>query len=125
MRLRCKPGDLALVIYDTPPCRVNIGRTVRVFGPLNVTRKNGACWLIQPTDGRKWAVEPPNGRVEMRDPPLHMVEHADHHLLPIRPPRKSRRKKTQQPLIQQGDGLKNQVQVGARTAQAVECHAAT
>jgi len=37
MKLRCKSGDLALVIHDEEICHQNIGKLVRVAGPWATT----------------------------------------------------------------------------------------
>lgn len=33
MKLRCKPGDLALILHDTPECAGNIGRMWVMLSP--------------------------------------------------------------------------------------------
>lgn len=88
--LRCKAGDLALVIHDEPGCQMNIGRAVVVSGPVEIHPKYGPSWLIQPTQQGVWAVTRQGG-VNMDTPPLHRVEHPDKWLLPLRPPRPERR----------------------------------
>ena len=51
--LRCRPGDLAVIVQDEPECQANIGQIVRVikeyeeFGP-----EWGFHWLIQPLSKR-------------------------------------------------------------------------
>jgi hypothetical protein len=85
MRLRCKPGDLALVIRDDVGYEANLGRFVRVGGPLETDRRGMKTWLIQPVDAREWAVGPPGAvptymTVRFGD----LVEHPDQWLLPIR-----------------------------------------
>jgi hypothetical protein len=55
--LRCRPGDLAVIVQDEPECQTNIGQIVRViqesdeFGP-----EWGFQWLIQPLSKRPSAV---------------------------------------------------------------------
>lgn len=88
--LRCKAGDLALVIHDEPGCQMNIGRAVVVSGPVEIHPQYGPSWLIQPTQQGVWAVTRQGG-VNMDTPPLHRVEHPDKWLLPLRPPRPERR----------------------------------
>jgi hypothetical protein len=34
--LRCKEGDLAVVICDETGCKINVGRMVTVSGPVKV-----------------------------------------------------------------------------------------
>lgn len=80
MSLRCKAGDLALVLYEEPGCEPNIGRLVEVRGRVTVnTRLKLPCWLILPVGAdRLWYVPfvdgPPhiefvtrNSRVELPD----------------------------------------------------------
>lgn len=85
MKLRCRPGDLAIVIRDDVGHEANLGRIVRVSGPVETNRRGMRTWLIKPVDAREWAVGPP-GAV-----PTYMavrfsdgVEHPDQWLLPIR-----------------------------------------
>jgi len=83
--LRCKEGDLAVVIREEPGCEVNVGRTVTVSGPVKIHEQFGPTWLIQPTQREQWAVAG-IGCVTLRTPPLRMVEHPDKWLMPLRPP---------------------------------------
>lgn len=86
MQLRCKAGDLALVVFDTPPCASNVGRAVVVRGPVRIAVGRGPTWLVQPVTADPWAVERMStGLVEFYVPPLDDVEHPDAWLLPIRP----------------------------------------
>lgn len=82
MKLRCKDGDVAIVIDDAPGCVRNVGRMVRVSGPVNVHSIFGPCWLIQPLSMDPWAVQCALG-VLYDPPPLDRVEHPDHWLLPL------------------------------------------
>ena len=88
MSLRCKAGDLALVVYDEPGCESNIGRAVEVRGPVAINPRIGLqCWLIRPIgSSRRWRV--------VRDPApastetvswMNRIEHPDAWLLPIPP----------------------------------------
>ena len=45
--MNCKPGDLAMIICDEESCTMNIGRIVRVHGPLALI-ENYQCWPIVP-----------------------------------------------------------------------------
>jgi hypothetical protein len=83
--LRCKEGDLALVIHDEPGCRMNVGRVVVVRGPVVSRPPYGPTWLIQPVQPEAWAVAH-RGGVHIEMPPLSGVEHPDAWLLPLRPP---------------------------------------
>ena len=50
--LRCRPGDLAIVVREEPGCEGNLGRIVEVDGPLAVDPELGLpCWLIRPVSG--------------------------------------------------------------------------
>lgn len=58
MKLRCKEGDLAIVMYDTPPCAANIGRIVEVRGPIEINLNFGLpCWLIKPVRPEPFLME--------------------------------------------------------------------
>ena len=47
--LKCKDGDLAVVINDTIDCRQNLGRIVRLRGPVRVLKPSGMLgWRIKP-----------------------------------------------------------------------------
>jgi hypothetical protein len=84
MKLRCKPGDLAIVIHDTPPCAANIGRIVMVRGPLKVNRTlRLPCWLIKPVRPVPYLVEIGNTLNEQIVNWSSRVEHPDAWLLPI------------------------------------------
>ncbi len=86
MELRCKEGDLAIVVFDTPECAKNVGRAVVVSGPVRVDAARGPTWLIQPVGPDTWAVERVGtGRVEFHVLPLDGVEHPDRWLMPLRP----------------------------------------
>jgi hypothetical protein len=52
MSTRCKPGDLAVIIHDEPGCEANIGKIVRVEGPLFTSPERGAQWPIRPARAR-------------------------------------------------------------------------
>jgi hypothetical protein len=91
MALRCKPGDLALIIRDEPGCEVNIGRLVRVEGSLRQCRLGAYHWLIKPVSPAPYAVLNPS-RVALQDPQHFTdVEHPDLWLLPLRDEFASRR----------------------------------
>jgi hypothetical protein len=47
--LKCKDGDFAVVVFDTPGCSQNIGRVVQVRGPVRRLKQSGKLgWLIKP-----------------------------------------------------------------------------
>jgi hypothetical protein len=85
MQFRCKPGDLALVVWDTPPCIENVGRLVHVRGPVELNKElQQWCWLIKPVSRRRYFVET-RGQLEKRRVSwISRVEHPDRWLLPIR-----------------------------------------
>jgi hypothetical protein len=85
MRLRCKPGDLAVIIRDDVGYEANLGRFVRVDRPLETNHRGMRTWLIEPVDARELAVGPPGAvptymTVRFSD----LVEHPDQWLLPVR-----------------------------------------
>jgi len=88
MTLRCKAGDLALVVYDEPGCESNIGRAVEVRGPVSTNpRLDLPCWLIRPAgNSRHWRVI--RGSAPARTQTVSWksrIEHPDAWLLPIPP----------------------------------------
>ena len=86
MTLRCKAGDIAVVLHDTPECASNIGRFVRILGSLEFSENLGKwCWLIVPVGPGLWMVER-GGRVSPeRVTNNSRVEHTDDWLKPIPP----------------------------------------
>ncbi len=51
--LRCRPGDLAVIVQDEPECQANIGQVVRVLKPsLDFPDELGFHWEIQPLSGQ-------------------------------------------------------------------------
>ena len=55
--LRCRPGDLALIVQDEPECRANIGQIVRVIGEYKLLRKSSMFyWLVVPQSSTPSAV---------------------------------------------------------------------
>ena len=56
MKLRCRAGDLAIIIKEELGCEANIGRLVRVSGPILERKSAGATWLISPVAGPPWSV---------------------------------------------------------------------
>ena len=88
MTLRCKEGDLALVVHDEPGCESNIGRVVVVFGPVETNSRLALpCWLIVPAGrSRRWRVT--RGLAPARTETVYRksrIEHPDAWLLPIPP----------------------------------------
>lgn len=86
MKLRCKSGDLAIVIHDILECAANIGRIVQIRGPLEFSsRYRHHCWLIKPVQNDLWMVDR-YGRISAERVTWRaQIEHPDAWLLPIRP----------------------------------------
>ena len=85
--LKCKDGDLAVVINDTIDCRQNLGRIVRLRGPVRVLKPSGMLgWRINPLHPTPWGVTEINGRsVNALVTWQGCVYHEDAWLMPIRP----------------------------------------
>ena len=87
MKLRCNQGDLAWVTYDEDSCAANIGRLVRVSGPVWLSRHYGGkpTWLIFPVDRRVWSVlDGKGGTYRVLITTKHRIEHPDAWLWPLR-----------------------------------------
>jgi len=85
--LRCKDGDLALVINDTIDCRQNIGHIVQIRGPVRMLKPSGMVgWLIKPLHKRVWGVTEFDGR-SVKELVFWSsgVFHEDAWLMPIQP----------------------------------------
>jgi hypothetical protein len=89
MTLRCKDGDLAVIVGEYPGCEDNIGRIVMVRGPAEVTEQSCGLlsWVIRPISRAKM--------VNLYIPGILISEHVtwqkgirmpDCWLIPIRPP---------------------------------------
>ena len=89
MTLRCKHGDLAVIVGEYQGCEANIGRIVQVRGPAVVTEQSGGLlsWIIKPVSRAKM--------VNLYIPDLLISEYVtwkkgirmpDCWLIPIRPP---------------------------------------
>jgi hypothetical protein len=86
MKLGCKNGDYAIVIYDTPLCAANLGRIVEVRAPVKIDATlDLPCWLIKPVRPTPYLVE----RRDAVQPEIvdwaSRIEHPDAWLLPLRP----------------------------------------
>jgi len=81
--MRCKHGDLAVVVNDFEGCEGNLGVIVEVIGPPeNHPETPLICWQVVPVRRRKlWLVDvvPTKEFVSKRNPALH----PDAWLLPI------------------------------------------
>jgi hypothetical protein len=54
MTTRCKDGDIAIIINETPLCAGNLGRIVHVRGPyqyIDILGLHG--WVIKPVNNQK------------------------------------------------------------------------
>ena len=87
MNFRCKPGDLALVLYDEPSCSENIGKIVEVRGPVQRnSRLKLMCWLIKPINRQLWhCVRRSGEHYTSHVTWTRQLEHPDAWLLPLRP----------------------------------------
>lgn len=87
MKLRCKSGDLALVTHDEDLCRQNIGKLVRVAGPIEYNpRLDKHCWLIEPVKAELWQCVTTEVKHYQRIVTFASnLEHPDDWLLPIDP----------------------------------------
>ena len=85
--LRCRDGDLAVIIKDTPECHLNIGRIVRVKGPpRKIIKSQMAGWRIRPIRRTVLSVEELDGRLVREVVNWNSrVFHEDAWLMPIRP----------------------------------------
>ena len=86
-RLKCKVGDFALVIHDTPGCQQNIGKVVHVQGPARVLIQSQMMgWRIKPLFPALWGVTELDGSIgfEVVDWSS-CVFHEDEWLMPISP----------------------------------------
>jgi len=58
MAWKCKHGDLAIIINETPQCRANIGLIVQVRGPMQyLDFLNLQGWCVKPIRHKKVWVE--------------------------------------------------------------------
>jgi len=54
MQLRCKAGDLAIIVGEFPGCEENLGIIVKVIGPPKFHQGSQLiCWRISPARRRK------------------------------------------------------------------------
>lgn len=88
MTTRCKNGDVAIVLRDSPGCEANIGRLVEVRGPCSSSCYPGmvSWWIKQIDRNAKWCVFETDGSITMEWLTWSSkVQHPDTWLLPIRP----------------------------------------
>ena len=66
--MRCKHGDLAIIVDDFDGCKGNIGLIVRVIGPAEIVLEM-ACWQIIPLSGQEmWLVDEGNAEKALVTP---------------------------------------------------------
>jgi hypothetical protein len=86
MGLRCKDGDMAVIVGDVPGCEGNIGCIVQVRGPT-IKLSGYICWRIKPLDNRKILICEFKGVIVSEKVFWNSrIGHPDCFLLPIRPP---------------------------------------
>jgi hypothetical protein len=89
MSLRCKPGDIAIVIHDFPSCKDNLLHVVRVTGsPRYDHLSHQFKWLIDPLSKPNWCLNTSAENAEARvldrvDCFYEQIEHPDDWLKPI------------------------------------------
>jgi hypothetical protein len=89
MTLRCKDGDLAVIVGELPGCEANIGRIVQVRGPAHLSEQCGEllCWVIRPISRKKMInLYIPDILISERVTWKSDIKLPDCWLLPIRPP---------------------------------------
>jgi len=85
--LRCRDGDIAIIIKDTAICSSNVGRLVRVRGPASILIKSQMPgWRIKPLYRRRLSIEDLDGTFTRELVNWgSCIFHEDDWLLPIRP----------------------------------------
>ncbi len=87
-KLKCRPGDLAVVMRDEEGCESNVGRVVRVRGPVDHDWRGYPTWLITPyrAEGYVWRrAGDPSGVFAYTGEDN--IEHPDRWLMPLRKPK--------------------------------------
>lgn len=83
MSTRCKPGDLAIIMYDVAQCASNIGRVVEISGPAEYDRNGRLTWLIQPVTPEPYLINTSHDdSVRVMGYPEPGIEHPDAWMLP-------------------------------------------
>lgn len=83
MKLRCKKGDIAIIIQNHPGCEADLGRVIHVQEAWGKHPEDGFCWKIYPMHGhtmtylREFDNVPECGAADY-------VHHPDKWLLPLR-----------------------------------------
>ena len=89
MVLRCKDGDLAIIVGELPGCEANIGRIVQVRGPAEPDEQFGGlmAWVVRPITPKKMInLYMPNVLISELVTWKSNIKLADCWLIPIRPP---------------------------------------
>jgi len=89
MSLRCRDGDLAVIVGELYGCEANIGRIVQVRGPAMPNEQFGGLmsWIIRPVSRKKMInLYHPDVLISERVTWKSNIQLADCWLLPIRPP---------------------------------------
>ncbi len=86
--MRCKAGDLAVIVNDFKGCEANIGIIVEVEGPPQLHPWCGkVVWSIRPVKRRKlWVLDVPPGDMVLEHQWVskkNRVQHPDEWLLPL------------------------------------------
>ena len=83
--MRCKDGDLAIIVQDFPGCEGNLGVLVEVVGPpTSHPDTEHTVWLIKPLKRRKLWLLDEDGPVHAFISKKNEAVHPDPWLLPIR-----------------------------------------
>lgn len=85
MEIRCKAGDIAIILFDEPECLGNVGRMVKVYPTLQINhRLELECWLIEPLEASPWFISESDGTIRHEVINLNTdIEHPDAWMLPI------------------------------------------
>ena len=83
MALRCRDGDLAVIVGEYPGCEVNIGRIVQVRGPAHYSEHCGDQICCK----KMVNLYVPDTLISERVSWKSNIKHPDCWLLPIRPPK--------------------------------------
>jgi hypothetical protein len=94
MSTRCKPGGLAIIMYDVPQCASNIGRVVEISGPAEYDRNGRLTWLIQPVTPEPYLINTSHDdSVQVMGYPEPGIQHPDEWMTPVLPPSAPGRRK--------------------------------
>ena len=81
--MKCKHGDLAIIVDDFEGCKGNIGLLVRVIGPAEVVM-NMNCQQLIPLSGQgMWLIDEGKARKNLITPRIQAI-HPDKWLKPIK-----------------------------------------